>query len=61
MANASLHNFRNSWRIKFLGGSLIVLLVCEILLILDVVSESLYFDFDIYTPFTSEPESPWAI
>ncbi|MBT4934214.1 MAG: helix-turn-helix transcriptional regulator [Rhodospirillaceae bacterium] len=51
MANASLHNFRNSWRIKFLGGSLIVLLVCEILLILDVVSESLYFDFDIYSEY----------
>jgi DNA-binding CsgD family transcriptional regulator len=51
MASTSLHKFRNSWRIKFLGGSLIVLLVCEILLILDVVSESLDFDVDIYDQY----------
>jgi len=51
MAGSSLHTFRNPWRIKFLGASLIVLAVCEFLLIVDVVSEYFNFEIDLYLEY----------
>lgn len=49
MASTSLHTFRNSMRIKLLGGSFIILAVCETLLITDVVSEYLNVEIEFYT------------
>ena len=57
MAKSSLHTFRNSWRIKFLGASLIILGACEFLLILDVVSEYLKFEIDLYQKYHSVIEA----
>ncbi len=57
MAKSSLHTFRNSWRIKFLGASLIVLGVCEFLLIIDVVTEHLKFDVDFFLKYHSAIEA----
>jgi len=57
MARASLHNLRNSWRIKFLGGSLAILAVCETLLIIDVVSEYFQYDLVFYIEYHSNIEA----
>ncbi|NQU58752.1 MAG: helix-turn-helix transcriptional regulator [Rhodospirillales bacterium] len=53
MASTSLHKYRNTWRIKFLGVSLIVLAACETLLIVDVVSEYFKYEIEFYEKYHS--------
>lgn len=48
MAGESLHDFRNSWRIKFLAASMVILGISESLLIIDVVTEFLNVNFEFY-------------
>ncbi|MBL6931850.1 MAG: helix-turn-helix transcriptional regulator [Rhodospirillales bacterium] len=51
MAKSSLHDLRNSWQIRILGISFVILSLCEVVLILDVSTEFLGFEFDFYHKF----------
>ena len=51
MANSSLHDFRNSWQIRILGLSFVILSLCEIILILDIMTEFLGFEFDLFSNY----------
>jgi len=48
MVRPNLHTIRNPWQIKIQGFSLIILALCEILLIVDVLSEFFHFDIEFY-------------
>ncbi len=57
MSKASLHDFRNSWKIRILSVSFVVLSACEVVLILDVMTEFLDFDFEFFTEHHGTIES----
>ena len=49
MARSSLHEMRHTWQIKILAVSFVVLSVCEVVLVLDIMTEFLGIEFKLYT------------
>jgi DNA-binding CsgD family transcriptional regulator len=48
MAKVSLHDLRNSWQIRILAISFVVLSLCEAVLIIDILTEFFDFEFDFF-------------
>lgn len=51
MAVSSLHDFRNVWQIKILTASFIILSLCEVVLVVDIMTEFMGVDFELYTEY----------
>lgn len=49
MARSSLHEMRHAWQIKILGVSFVVLSACEIVLVLDILTEFMGVEFHLYS------------
>jgi DNA-binding CsgD family transcriptional regulator len=49
MSTVSLHELRNSWQIRILAASFIVLYICEGVLIMDILTEYLSYEFQLFS------------